>query len=191
VRRSLEKSISPEEIGSRILVLRGQKVLLDADLARLYAVTSKRLNEQVRRNALRFPLDFVFQLKDQELRNLRSQFATSSLPSRSWGGRRYAPYAFTEHGALMAANVLNSPRAIEVAVFVVRAFVRLRETLATHKDLARKLDQLERKTEALAFQHNAFAAETRVQFKEVIEALRRLMSSPAPSRRPIGFVMPK
>jgi hypothetical protein len=90
VRRSLEKLVSPEEIGSRILVVRGQKVLLDVDLARLYAVTSKRLNEQVRRNALRFPSDFVFQLKDQELRNLRSQIATSSLPSRSWGGRRYA-----------------------------------------------------------------------------------------------------
>ena len=101
------------------------------------------------------------------------------------------PYAFTEHGALMAANVLNSPRAVEVSVFVVRAFVRLRETLAAHKDLAKKLDALERKTEALALKHDSLAMETRAQFRQVIEALRQLMSSPAPKRRPIGFITPK
>lgn len=170
----MQKSIPSDEIDSRILLLRGQNILLDVDLARLYGVTSKRLNEQVRRNASRFPQDFVFHLTDQELRNLRSQFATSSLhSSKSWGGRRYAPYAFTEHGALMAANVLNSPRAVEVSIFVIRAFVRLRQTIAAHKDLGRKLAELERKTEALASEHHAFAADTRRQFKEVIDALRR------------------
>jgi tRNA C32,U32 (ribose-2'-O)-methylase TrmJ len=117
-----------------------------------------------------------------------SQIATSK--SRR-GGYRKNPLAFTEHGALMAASVLNSGRAIQVSVYVVRAFIRLRETLAAHKDLAKKLEELERKTEALALKHDALAADTHTQFKEVIEALRRLMSSPAPSRRPIGFVMPK
>jgi hypothetical protein len=169
---------------------RGEKVLLDADLGNLYGVVTKRLNEQVRRNPTRFPPDFMFQLTDQEFSRLRSQFATSKMhPGR--GGRRYLPYAFTEHGALMAANLLNSSRAIEVSVYVVRAFVRLRETLAAHKDLARKLEELERKTEALALKHDALAAHTHAQFKEVIEALRRLMSSPAPNRRPIGFVTPR
>ena len=101
------------------------------------------------------------------------------------------PYAFTEHGALMAANVLSSPRAIEVSVFVVRAFVRLRQAFAEHKELAKKLEELERKTERLALKHDALAAETRSQFREVIEALRRLMSAPQPARRPIGFVTPR
>jgi hypothetical protein len=186
-----QNAISPENIDSQIVLLRGQKVLLDETLAELYAVSTKRLNEQVRRNRRRFPPDFVFRLTDQEFRNLRSQFATSSLSTTDWGGRRYSPYAFTEHGALMAANVLNSRRAIEVAVFVVRAFVRLREALATHKDLARKLEDLERKTEALALKHDVLAEDTHAQFKEVIEALRRLMSTPAQNRRPIGFVTPK
>jgi hypothetical protein len=186
-----QNAISPENIDSQIVLLRGQKVLLDETLAELYAVSTKRLNEQVRRNRRRFPPDFVFRLTDQEFRNLRSQFATSSLSTTDWGGRRYSPYAFTEHGALMAANVLNSRRAIEVAVFVVRAFVRLREALATHKDLARKLEDLERKTEALALKHDVLAEDTHAQFKEVIETLRRLMSTPAQNRRPIGFVTPK
>ena len=180
-----------EDITDHIVIVRGQRVLLDGDLARLYGVTSKRLNEQVKRNSLRFPTDFVFRLKDHEVTNLRSQFATSSSSVRSWGGRRYAPYAFTEHGALMAADVLNSMRAIEVSVFVVRAFVQLRQVLAAHKDLAGKLQELERKTEALALKHNALAAATRAQFKDVIEALGRLMTAPMPPRRPIGFVTPK
>jgi len=162
-------------------------VLLDADLGDLYGVATKRLNEQVRRNPTRFPPDFMFQLTDQEFSRLRSQFATSKT-NLGRGGRRYLPYAFTEHGALMAANLLNSVRAIEVSVYVVRAFVRLRETLAAHKELARKLAELEKKTEALALKHDALAADTHAQFKEVIEALRRLMSSPPPNRRQIGFI---
>jgi len=119
--------------------------MLDADLAELYGVSTKRLNEQVRRTLGRFPADFMFQLSNQELVILRSQFATSSSQARrrTWGGRRTAPYAFTEHGAIMAATVLNSPRAIEVSVYVVRAFVHLREMIATNKELAKKLDALE------------------------------------------------
>jgi hypothetical protein len=170
--------------------LRGAKVLLDSDLSELYGVTTKRLNEQLRRNPARFPSDFAFQLTNQELVRLRSQFATSkTFVGR--GGRRYLPYAFTEHGSLMAASVLNSQRAIEVSVYIVRAFVSLRQVLAAHKDLAGKLEALERRTEALALKHDALAQETRAQFKEVIEALRLLMSPAVPGRRPIGFVTPK
>jgi hypothetical protein len=181
---------SPERIGARIVIVRGEKVLLDADLAALYGVSTKRLNEQVRRNRKRFPADFVFPLTNHDLARLRSQNATSNAPLGR-GGRRYAPNAFTEHGALMAANVLSSSRAIEVSVFVVRAFVRLRETLAAHKELAKKLEELERKTEALALKHDTLAADTRAQFREVIHALRHLMSAPEPRRRPIGFVTPR
>ncbi len=101
------------------------------------------------------------------------------------------PFAFTEHGAIMAATILNSPRAVEVSVYVVRAFVRLREVLATHKELAKKLKELEQKTEALAFKHDQLAASTRAQFREVIEALRALMNPPEPKRRPIGFIAPE
>jgi phage regulator Rha-like protein len=183
----LPGALTPERIGGRIVLLRGEKVLLDSDLAALYGVTTKRLNEQVHRNRRRFPPDFMFSLTDQEFGSLRSQNATSNArPGR--GGRRYVPYAFTEHGALMAANVLSSRRAIEVSIFVVRAFIRLRETLAAHKELAKKLEELERKTEALAAKHDALAAATRSQLRQVIEALRGLMSSPEPRRRPIGFV---
>jgi hypothetical protein len=153
-------------------------------------VVTKRLNEQVRRNPIRFPADFMFQITDQEFSSLRSQIATSKIP-RGRGGRRHLPYAFTEHGALMAANLLNSARAIEVSVYVIRAFVRLRQTLAAHKDLATKLDELERKTEALALKHDALAADTRSQFRHVVETLRQLMGPPAPSSRPIGFIRPK
>ena len=143
------KQLAADEIASRIQSVRGAKVLLDSDLAELYGVTTKRLNEQVRRNPVRFPPDFVFQLTDQEFGRLRSQFATSNI-AVGRGGRRYLPHAFTEHGSLMAANVLSSPRAVEVSVYIVRAFVSLRQTLAAHRDLASKLEALEKSTEALA-----------------------------------------
>lgn len=182
--------LSAEGIECRILVLRGEKVLLDADLAALYGVSTGRFNEQVKRNRGRFPADFVFQLTDHELRALRSQFAISN-DGIGRGGRRYLPLAFTEHGAIMAATILNAPRAVEVSVYVVRAFVRLREVLATHKDFAKKLEQLERKTEALSIEHDQLAVNTRAQFREVIEALRALMRPPEPKKRPIGFVTPK
>jgi two-component sensor histidine kinase len=144
------------------------------------------LNEQVRRNLARFPEDFLFRLTNQEVRHLKSQFATSS-----WGGRRKLPFAFTEHGAIMAATIMNTPHAVEVSVYVVRAFVQLRAVLSTHAALAKKLEEVERKTEALALQHDTLAADTRAQFKEVIEALRALMRPPEPAKRPIGFVTPQ
>jgi hypothetical protein len=183
------RSVIPiERIESRILLVRGHKVLLDADLAALYGVQTRRLNEQVRRNLARFPADFMFQLTHAEFELLMSQFATSN-PGR--GGRRKRPLVFTEHGALMAATVLNAARAVEVSLYVVRAFVRLRETLATHKDLASKLHVLEKKTEALALRHDGFAASTRLQLRQVFDAIRELMRAPEPTkRRPIGFVNP-
>ena len=177
-----------EAITDRIFVVRGHKVIVDADLATLYGVQTRRLNEQVRRNLAKFPADFMFQLTDAEFELLMSQFATSN-PGR--GGRRKRPLVFTEHGALMAATVLNSARAVEVSLYVVRAFVRLRETLATHKDLASKLHVLEKKTEALALRHDGFAASTRLQLRQVFDAIRELMRAPEPAkRRPIGFVNP-
>src|SRR6201984_627987 len=126
-------------VESRILIFRHHRVILDTDLAELYGVPVKRLNEQVKRNRERFPSDFMFQLTAEELESLRSQNATSK---GGRGGRRYAPYAFTEHGAIMAATVLNSQQAVEMSVFVVRAFVRLRETLANNLQLASKIDEL-------------------------------------------------
>src|SRR5437764_5344177 len=130
-----------EQIEPLILSIRGQKVMLDSDLARVYGTTTKRLNEQVKRNQPRFPDDFAFQLTPEEWAALRSQIATSK-PGR--GGRRHLPFAFTEHGAIMAASVLNTPRAIEVSVYVVRTFIKLREFALSHKELARKLADLER-----------------------------------------------
>jgi hypothetical protein len=156
-----------------ILVLHGHKVLLDADLADLYGIKTRRLNEQVRRNIDRFPADFMFKLTSQEFVNLKSQFATSSS---GWGGKRKLPFAFTEHGALMAASVLNSPRAVEMSIFVVRAFVKLRNMLATHRQLAAKLGELERK---LATHDQNIVV--------LFDAIRSLMAPPAKPKRRIGF----
>ncbi len=159
-----------ERIEKRIFFLRGQKVMLDADLAELYGVTTKAFNRAVKRNIERFPEDFMFPLTIQEVANLRCQIGTS----RSWGGRRFLPLAFTEHGAIMAANVLNSQRAIDASVYVVRAFVRLRELIASNKDLARRLDELEKKYDS--------------QFKIVFDAIRELMSPiESPPKPRIGF----
>ena len=187
-RQTIEKKnsaalIAIETIAGRIVVIRGQKVMLDADLATLYGVTTKRLNEQIRRNLDRFPGDFVFQLTKQEFAILRSQFATSSSATRlTWGGRRYAPNAFTEHGALMAAMVLNSPRATEVSVYVVRAFVQLRDTLVAHKELAKRLDELEARIERKLSNHDQAIA-------GILYAIRQLMAPPEPKKkRSIGFV---
>jgi hypothetical protein len=165
-----------ERIENRILLVRGHKVLLDTDLAMLYGVPTKRFNEQVRRNAERFPRDFMFQLSPEEWDSLRSQFAT--LKTGRGQHRKYLPHAFTEHGAIMAATVLNSPRATEVSVYVVRAFVRLRELLASNKDLARRLDQLEKK---LATHDQAIAG--------LMNTIREVMSPPEPAKkRRIGFI---
>jgi hypothetical protein len=147
--------------------------MLDTDLARLYGVTAKRLNEAVRRNIDRFPDDFMFQLTSEEFEVLRSQFVASNLRSQiatsSWGGRRYRVLAFTEYGAFMAANVLNSQRATEMSIYVVRAFVKLREVLASNEQLERKLRELERSLVTLD-------KKTRRQFEEVYAAIRALMA---------------
>lgn len=139
-------TVAPVEcITQSILILRGQRVLLDTDLAALYGVTTKRLNEQVKRNTERFPEDFLFRLSSDEVSALnRSHFATGSQRHRD---PRFPPNAFTEHGAIMAATVLNSPRAVEMGIYVVRAFVKLREFLASNKEFARRLDQLEARLE--------------------------------------------
>lgn len=166
---------NPAGIAQRILVLRGQRVLLIADLATLYGVTAKRLSEQVRRNRARFPNDFVFSIEINEIRNLMPQFAASS-----WGGRRGQTLAFTEHGAIMAATVLNSPRAVEMSIYVVRAFVKLRAVLASNAEFALKLEALEKSVATLD-------ARTRRQFEEVYSAIRALMAPPVPKARQIGF----
>jgi hypothetical protein len=174
----MDKDIAPiGQIEDRIYVLRGKRVMLDSDLAVLYGVTTSRLNEQVSRNPDRFPEDFAFQLEKQEVTNLMSQIATSSGSPRRHGGRRKTPRVFTEHGAIMVASVLNSPRAVEVSVFVVRAFVKLRELAMAHKEIGQKLNQLERK---VAGHDEAIAG--------LIRAIRELMIPPEPKRkRPIGF----
>jgi phage regulator Rha-like protein len=177
-----------QSIGLAITMLRGQRVILDAELAALYGVETKRLNEQVQRNIERFPQDFMFQLSDQEQSSLRSQIAT--LKAGRGQHRKYAPFAFTEHGAIMAATVLKSPRAVQVSLYVVRAFVRLREAAAVHQDLAKQLADLQDKTESLAAQHDSFSQTTRAQLKQVFDALRQLMVPPDPPKRPIGFVTP-
>lgn len=172
-------------IGSRIQVLREQRVMLDADLAELYGVQTKVLVQAVKRNLARFPDDFMFQLEKQDLAVLRSQSVTSSS---THGGRRTAPYAFTEQGVAMLSSVLGSPRAIAVNIEIMRTFVRVRELATTHGDLASRLNELEEKTEALSLQHDAFAHNTRAQLKQVFEAIRQLMIPPDPPKRPIGFV---
>ena len=144
--------VTPEFIERRIHIIRGQKVMLDSDLAELYQVELKRLNEQVKRNINRFPTDFMFQLSSVEVANLKSQFATSSgftnlksqFVTSSWGGKRKVPYVFTELGVAMLSSVLRSDRAVQMNIYIMRAFVKLRELLATHKDLADKIMALEK-----------------------------------------------
>ena len=179
-------------IGSRILTLREQRVMLDADLAELYGVATKVLVQAVKRNLVRFPEDFMFQLTGEEFAALRSQSVTSNAgnpPGR--GGRRTAPYAFTEQGVAMLSSVLGSPRAIAVNIEIMRTFVRVRALAATHGDLAKRLAELEEKTEALAMNHDTFSRNTRAQLKKVFDALRELMTPPDPPKRPIGFVAPE
>lgn len=181
-----------ETIIQRIVLLRGQKVLLDADLAALYDVPTKRFNEQVKRNLERFPSDFMFQVSEEEFAALRSHFATSNGQAAGRGGRRYLPFAFTEHGTIMAATILNSLRATQVSVYVVRAFVQLRELIVSNKELALRLDDLENKVELMSLTHDTFEHNTRVQLKQIFDALRELMTQPAPAaKRSIGFVTPE
>jgi phage regulator Rha-like protein len=172
-KRPSQLAISVE---SRILFLRHQRVILDSDLAELYGVAVRQLNQQVKRNRDRFPTDFTFRLTPEEDEALRSQIVISK---KGRGGRRYPPYAFTEHGAIMAATVLNSKRAVEMSVFVVRAFVRMREMLAKNRQLAAKVNELDRRLET---------HDTAIQ--EIIDAIKELMVPDAPSKRKIGFQLP-
>ncbi|MBI4425225.1 MAG: ORF6N domain-containing protein [Elusimicrobia bacterium] len=158
------------EISRRILVIRGHKVMLDADLAQLYGVPTGRLNEQVRRNTSRFPNDFMFQLTAKEADNLKSHFATSSS---GWGGRRKLPLVFTQEGVAMLSGILNSKRAVQVNIEIMRAFVHLRQIVASNKDLARRLDELEAKYDA--------------QFKIVFREIREQLEPPATPKPRIGF----
>jgi hypothetical protein len=163
-------SVIPEErVERRILSIRGQKVMLSTDLAELYEVAPKVLMQSVKRNRERFPADFMFQLSRIEYANLKSQIVTSS-----WGGvRRATPYAFTEQGVAMLSSVLRSPRAVQVNIAIMRAFVKLRQILATHRELAQRLEEMESKYDA--------------QFKAVFDAIRELMRPPEKPRRRIGF----
>lgn len=167
--------IHTRAIDNKILNLRDKKVILDSDLAEIYGITTGRLNEQIKRNVERFPDDFRFQLTASEYKLLISQFAISK---KGRGGRRKLPYVFTEHGVIMAANVLNTKRAVQMSVFVVRAFIRLRETIASHKDLARKLEELERKIE----HHDE-------EIESIFEAIRELMETPEPPKKQLGFTV--
>lgn len=165
----MAKLVSMREVSHLIVIIRQQRIMLDSDLAKLYGVTTKALNQAVKRNQKRFPEAFMFQLTPMEIESLRSQFVTS----KTRGGRRYLPYAFTEHGAIMAANILNSDRAISMSVEVVRAFIRLRQLTLSVEELATKVDALEKKHEG--------------KFKVIFEAVRQLMEPPEPPKRRIGF----
>lgn len=164
-----ELSISAERIERAILLIRGQKVMLDADLAAMYGVTTGNLNKAVSRNRERFPSDFMFQLTDEEAESLRFQFGIS----KTRGGRRYPAHGFTEQGVAMLSSVLRSPRAVAVNIEIMRAFVRLREMLASHADLARRLDELERKYDS--------------QFAVVFKAIRELMKPPSNQPKELGY----
>ena len=166
-------SIPTEVIENKIYLIRGQKVMLDFNIAELYSIPTKRLKEQVRRNRKRFPEDFMFELTADEFSQLRSQFATSKTRR---GGTRYKPFAFTEQGVAMLSSVLNSEQAIQVNIAIMRTFVKLRNLLATHEDLKKKLNALERKYE----KHDQ-------QIKLVFDAIRELMEPPEKPKREIGF----
>ena len=162
-----------ELIERRIYLIRGQKVMIDSDLAELYRVLTKNLNLAVRRNLERFPDDFMFQLTKDEAVSLRLQFATSNVAR---GGRRYLPYAFTEHGVAMLSSVLKSQRAVQMNILIIRTFVKLRQVLATHKDLARKIEELEQQQK----EHGR-------QLAAVYSIVKKLIDIPAKPRNPIGF----
>jgi hypothetical protein len=174
-------------IESRIVVIRNLRVMIDADLATLYGVETKRLNEQVKRNAERFPGDFMFQLSAAE----KVEVVANCDHLAKLKFSKALPYAFTEHGVIQAANVLASPQAVEMGIFVVRAFVRMRELAAVHVDLAKRLDELEQKSEGLAMSHDTFSRNTRNQLRQLIEAVNHLMAPPDPPKRSIGFVTPE
>jgi hypothetical protein len=165
--------ITQEKIAQRIFIIRGSKVMLDRDLAFLYSVQTKVLNQAVKRNIKRFPEDFMFQLTEEEFENWKSQIVTSNADKQ---GLRKKPYAFTEHGILMLSSVLNSKKAIEVNIQIMRTFTKLRELMLVHKDLRIKIETMERKYDA--------------QFRIVFNAIKRLIDPPQKPKTPIGFVIP-
>jgi len=174
-------------IDSSILQIRGHKVMIDTDLAALYGVPTKALNQAIKRNARRFPQDFMFQLSIAE----KQEVVTNCDHLAKLKFSKMLPFAFTEHGAIQAANVLNSAQAVEMSVYVVRAFVRLREAIISNKELAHRLDELENKADLMELKHDTFEHNTRVQLKEIFEAMRGLMATPEPEKpkkRAIGFV---
>ena len=168
--------VAARKVDSKIFVLRGQRVILDTDLAELYGVQARHLNQQVKRNAKRFPVAFRFQISAHEFKILRSQ---NVISSEGHGGARYRPHVFTEHGAIMAATVLNSERAIEMSVFVVLAFVRMRRAIVENRHILTKLTELERHLES----HDT-------DIQDLMDAIRELMSPEEPSRTRIGFEVP-
>jgi phage regulator Rha-like protein len=169
----MQPPVSVERIERKIYFIRDQKVMLDSDLAQLYQVQTKNLNKAVKRNLDRFPEDFMFRITPEEIESLRFQIGTSNT---SQGGRRYLPYVFSEHGVAMLSSVLNSKRAVQVNIVIVRTFIKLREVLSTHKDLARRIDDLDLKYQ----EHDQ-------ELKVVFDAIRKLISTPEPSKRKIGF----
>jgi hypothetical protein len=174
-------------IESRILTLRGQRVMIDADLAELYGVETRTLNQAVKRNAERFPHDFMFQLTPDE----KAEVITICDHLQKLKYSKALPFAFTEYGAVALANVLASTQAVEMGIYVVRAFVQLRQASSLHADLAKRLAALEEQTERLEMSHDTFSRNTRVQLRKVMDALKELMEPPPPAKRPIGFVHPK
>ena len=162
-----------KRVEGMIFSLKGEKVILDSDLASIYGVTTARLNQQVKRNAERFPSDFIFQLTKKEFDRLMLQFATSN---GSRGGRRKLPFAFTEHGAIMAANILNSNKAVQMSVLVVRAFVHIRKNIISYGRITKRLQEIERKVTNHDY-----------DIKEIVEAIRQLMAPPEKSKRSYGF----
>ena len=174
-------------IESRIQVIRGLRVMVDVDLASLYGVETKRLNEQVKRNRERFPSDFLFQLTPQE----KAEVVANCDHLKKLKFSKVLPFAFTEHGAIQAANVLASTQAVEMGIYVVRAFVQLREALSTNADVLKRLAELEMKTESLELSHDTFSRNTRLQLRQLLDAVRELTASPEPPKRPIGFVHPE
>ncbi len=173
---ALQVSIPIEQVERKIHLIRGQKVMLDSDLAELYEVETKVLNQAVKRNLSRFPEDFMFQLTMEETGNLRSQIVTSKTEH---GGRRYLPYVFTEQGVAMLSSVLRSERAVQVNIAIMRAFVKLRELMTTHRELSDKITALERKYDA----HDE-------QIRKIFEAIRLLLTPPTKAKRPVGFRPP-
>jgi phage regulator Rha-like protein len=179
---TMNDAIPEEVILSKIYYIRGQKIMLDQDLAELYGVETKQLKRQVRRNMTRFPIDFMYELTNEELQNLRSQIGTSS-----WGGTRYTPLAFTEQGVTMLSCVLNSVRSIEVNIRIIRIFTKLREIVMTHKDILLKLEQLE----GAVTQQGHHLKKNEEDIQLIFNALKQLLTSPQEPRKPVGFIIPE